>query len=98
MKRFKAWPIYLLSILILSVFLITGCGGKWSSSSQPATAPTVTFTAPLNNATGVPVNTAITTTFTVAMNSATINAATFTLTQGGTAVAGTVTYAGVTAV
>ena len=98
MKRFKSRQTYLLFILILSAFLIPGCGHWSSSSSTPATPPTVTLAFPLNNATGVAINTAMTATFTVAMDPTTITTATFTLTQGGAAVAGTVTYSGVTAV
>ena len=59
--------------------------------------PTVVSTIPLNGATGVPLAQAISATFSKAMNPATLNNATFTLTAGGAAVAGTVTYAGTTA-
>src|SRR5208283_2167921 len=51
-----------------------------------------------NNAANVPINTAITATFSKVMNPTTITNQTFTVTQGGTAVSGTVTYSGVTAV
>ena len=61
-------------------------------------APTVTATAPLGNATGVPVSTAITATFSAAMSAATITANSFTLVDArGAAVNGTVSYAGGTA-
>jgi hypothetical protein len=54
----------------------------------------VTALAPLNNATGVALNTAITAQFDEAMTPATMNASTFTLTtgSGGTSVGGAVTY------
>ena len=90
-------------ILILSCFLITGCGGhggetdKWIAPAD-TTAPMVTAVVPLNNATGVAVNTKISATFTKAMDTGTITTTTFTLTQAGVAVSGTVTYSGVTAV
>ena len=59
MKRFKAIQTYLLFILILSVFLITGCGGGETGHWLPpnTTAPTVSSTVPANAATGVPIAT-----------------------------------------
>jgi hypothetical protein len=60
------------------------------------TPPTVIATTPVNNAVAVPTNETVIATFSEAMTPATINAATFTLTgPGATAVAGTVTYAGI---
>jgi hypothetical protein len=104
MKRFKARQTYPLFILILSVFLITGCGGGGGGVTEtghwlppPGTAPTVTAVAPVNNATGVAINTKIAASFSEVMDSATITTTTFTLT-GATAVSGTVTYSGVNAV
>ncbi|MBB6147306.1 hypothetical protein HNQ77_005302 [Silvibacterium bohemicum] len=66
----------------------------WSFRTGSASAPpAVTFTTPVNGATGVPINDTVTATFNVAMNPATISATTFTLTgPGGAPVAGTVTY------
>ena len=61
------------------------------------TPPTVSLTDPLNAATGVAINKKITSTFSEAMDLSTITAATFTLMQGVTPVAGTVTYVGTTA-
>ena len=61
------------------------------------TAPTVTLTVPANAATGVAINQKIAATFSEEMNPATITTATFTLKQGTTPMAGTVTYAGTTA-
>jgi hypothetical protein len=61
------------------------------------TAPKVSFTDPVNPATGVPTNKKIAATFSEAMDPLTITAATFTLTRGGSSVLGTVTYVGVTA-
>jgi hypothetical protein len=64
----------------------------------PDTAPAkVNSTSPANTAISVAVNSAITAAFSRAMDPSTITNATFTLTQGTTPVAGTVTYAGVTA-
>ena len=53
--------------------------------------PSVTVTDPANNATNVAIDKVIVTTFSEAMDQATINGATFTVKQGSTAVAGTVT-------
>lgn len=101
MKIFKARQMYLLFIVILSVFSITGCGGGGGDGQAPVLgsgdaviAPTVTAVAPLNLATGVPINTKlITAAFSKAMAPASLTTASFTLAQGGTAVAGgTVTY------
>jgi hypothetical protein len=68
----------------------------WSfrtGSTSGATAPTVTFTDPANNATGVPINKKITATFSQAMAPSTITTTTFTVVgPGATPVAGTVTY------
>src|SRR5207249_2861185 len=61
------------------------------------TAPTVSFTVPANAATGVSISGKIAAAFSEAMDPSTINTASFTLNQGATAVAGTVSYAGVTA-
>lgn len=101
MKIFKARHMYLLFIVILSIFSITGCGGGGSDGQAPVLgsgdaviAPTVTAVAPLNNATGVPINIKIiTAAFSKAMAPASLTTASFTLAQGGTVVAGgTVTY------
>ena len=72
----------------------------WSFTTGAApdtTAPTVTLTVPANAATGVAINQKIAATFSEAMNPSTITTTTFTLKQGATPVAGTVTYAGTTA-
>ena len=62
------------------------------------TAPTVSFTVPAIGATGVATNQKIAVTFSEAMDPLTITTATFTLKQGTTAVTGTVSYVGVTAI
>ncbi|HEY1160453.1 MAG TPA: Ig-like domain-containing protein [Terracidiphilus sp.] len=76
----------------LLVVFIAGCG------QETVTIPSVVSTIPANGATDVVINTTISATFSVAMNPSTISATTFTVTgPGGTAVAGAVTYSGVTA-
>lgn len=59
--------------------------------------PTIIATDPLNNAINVNLLKTITANFSVAMDPATINASSFTLKQGTTAVLGTVSYSGITA-
>lgn len=100
MKRFKTQQIYLLFIFILSSFFITGCGGGGDVTGHwlGNTDITVTSTVPVNGATNVAINTKISATFSGAMDPVTITTTTFTLKQGTTAIAGTVTYSGVTAV
>ena len=106
MNKFASYSRALpwLMALLLSA-LVAACGGGAKDPilggpdlAPPAAAPTVTSTTPANAATGVPINRSITATFSQAMNSATITApGTFTLSQGGTPVAGVVTYTGTTA-
>jgi uncharacterized protein (TIGR03437 family) len=57
----------------------------------------VSFTVPASGAAGVAIGNAVAVTFSEAMNPATISTTTFKLANGVTPVAGTVTYAGVTA-
>jgi len=59
--------------------------------------PTVTATDPVNNAINVALNQTVTANFSTIMDGTTINATTFTLKQGTTAITGTVTYSGTTA-
>ena len=62
------------------------------------TPPTVSGTVNLNGATGVAVNTKIVFTYSEPIDPLTINATTFTVKQGATPVAGTVTHAGLTSI
>jgi hypothetical protein len=69
-----------------------------TAATPDTTAPTVSSTTPANAATGVALNQKIAATFSEAMDPLTITTATFTMAgPGATPVAGTVTYAGVTA-
>ena len=68
-----------------------------TGANADTTAPTVTSTAPLNLANGVPVNQEINAGFSESMNPLSITSTTFTLKQGLTPVAGLVTYLGTTA-
>ena len=69
----------------------------WSFSTGAIVSPIVISTDPAQNATSVPLNKVITATFSVPMDPLTIAATTFTLKEGSTPVAGTVSYSGITA-
>jgi hypothetical protein len=78
-------------VALLAVF-VAGCG------QEVVTSPAVVSTIPANGATAVVINTSISATFNMAMSPSTITASSFVVTgPGGTAVAGAVTYSGVTA-
>jgi hypothetical protein len=68
-----------------------------TGATPDTTRPTVSATVPANAATGVAISGKIAAAFSEAMDPLTVSTATFTLKQGTTAVAGTVSYAGVTA-
>ncbi|MDQ7825102.1 MAG: Ig-like domain-containing protein [Candidatus Eremiobacteraeota bacterium] len=69
-----------------------------TGSSIDTTAPTVTFTAPAQGDTGVPINRKIAATFSKAMDPTTISSTTFSVTGPNAApVSGTVTYVGLVA-
>ncbi|MBR9980786.1 MAG: Ig-like domain-containing protein [Desulfatitalea sp.] len=97
MKKFISQRTHLFFILILSVFLIAGCGGEWLPPTA-GIAPTVTLTIPANGATAVSINRAISASFSKAMDPLTITDAIFIVEKGGTAITGTVSYFDVTAV
>jgi hypothetical protein len=69
----------------------------WTFTTGSIVAPIVISTDPANNATNVALNKIVTATFNMPMNPSTINGVTFTLKQGTTPVAGTVSYSGSTA-
>src|SRR5450759_4038584 len=87
----KVFPI---AAMLLIVFL-AGC--KKDKDNPPGVLPTVTSTDPINNATGVILNKAVTATFSVPMDPLTLTATTFTIKQGTTLFAGTVSCTGSTA-
>lgn len=78
-----------------------GGSGQHDANPNPdgsmTAAPSVTATSPLDTTMNVSVNKHVTATFSRAMNGATLTASTFTVHQGTTPIAGTVTYAGTTA-
>jgi hypothetical protein len=72
---------------------------SWTTSAAAdTTRPIVISTINANGAIGVPINTKIAATFSEAMDPSTIILTTFTFKLGATAVSGTVSYSGVTAV
>src|SRR5450759_3459064 len=85
----KVFPI---AAMLLIVFL-AGC----KKDNPPGVLPTVTSTDPINNATGVILNKAVTATFSEPMDPLTLTATTFTIKQGTTLFAGTVSCSGSTA-
>ncbi|MBU0675626.1 MAG: Ig-like domain-containing protein [Proteobacteria bacterium] len=99
MKRIKIRNAYLGFTLMLTVFM-AGCGNGWDEATpaNDTTAPAVTFTIPVNGATGVSGNNKISATFTEEMDPLTITPATFIVKQGTTAVEGAMDYTGLTAV
>jgi O-glycosyl hydrolase len=81
----------------LAALAISGCGGGSTSTTPPPppAAPTVTLVTPAIGATNVATNApTIAATFNEGMSASSLTTSTFTLTpQGGSPVAGTVTYA-----
>jgi hypothetical protein len=63
-----------------------------TGAAPNTTPPTITLTAPASGAMGVPLNQTVNATFSQPMDPTTISTATFTLSTGGTSVAGTVSY------
>ena len=91
----KPWSGFL--ALLLTAF-VAGCGGGGGGgSTADTTAPTVSYTIPLDVASGVALNTNLAANFSEVMDAATITPASFTLKQGTTAVSGVVSYVGMTA-
>jgi hypothetical protein len=84
--------IFLSVSVIMLVLFLAGC-----KKDDAIVRPKALSTVPENNVTGVARNSTVEFTFSEAMNPSTINATTFTLKQGTTAVPGTVTYSGNTA-
>lgn len=75
-------------IALLAMLFAVGCG------QETVTAPFVVSTIATNGATGVVINTPISATFNMPMNPSSISSSTFTVTSGGAAVPGAVSYAG----
>lgn len=91
MKLTNLFPHIIIAMLL--VIVITGCKKEDDSDNSSM----VTSTDPINEATDVERNKLITITFADPMDPTTINANTFTLMLGTTAIPGMVTYSGTTA-
>lgn len=89
MKLTKLFPI----IAMLMIVLVAGC----KKDDDPKIRPMVISTDPITSSVDRAVNSMVSATFSVAMDEASINATTFTLTKGGSSVAGVVSYTGTTA-
>jgi len=90
MRRYRT--IFTCFLAALLVVYVAGCG------QETVSLPGVVSVTPAQGATGVVITTPVTATFSIAMNSASITTSTFTVVgPGGTAVAGTVAYSGMTA-
>jgi hypothetical protein len=93
------------ALVLTMMAALAGCGGEDpvgnpdSGSPDSGPVPTISATTPANAATGVAVGSSLSVTFSEAMAPATLTTSTFSVTgPGTTAVAGAVTYSGVTAV
>src|SRR6478609_4284951 len=85
-----------IKLLALSTMLIVvGCS---KDNKDPGPTPTVSATTPAASAVGIERKATISASFSAAMSPSTINATTFTVMKGTTAVPGTVTYSGTTAI
>ncbi len=101
MKKFDLLRVCFLFVSLMGILsILPGCGGEAGGGrwDKPPTIPAVSSTDPAHTATGVPLNNKISAIFSGTMDPSTINSSTFILQQGATAVAGTVTYSGVTAI
>jgi methionine-rich copper-binding protein CopC len=87
MKLKNVLPI----IAMLLVVLVTGCK---KDDNDTGVRPTVTSTDPMNEATGIAINSVISATFSESMDPSTLTTSTFLLEQGIAIVTGTVEYVG----
>ena len=84
-------------MFFLLVVFAAGCKKVIEEPGLIGVCPKVISTNPLDSAIGVSINPTINATFNEAIDSSTINATSFTLQQGTTPIAGTITYTGMTA-
>ncbi|MBA3828592.1 MAG: Ig-like domain-containing protein [Taibaiella sp.] len=80
--------------LLLLVVIVAGCKKVNEDAGLTGLCPQVVSTSPTDSAMGVAINTIVVANFNEVMDSSTITAATFTLKNGTTPIAGYVTYAG----
>lgn len=84
-------------LIVVLVFFMAGCKKVTEEQGLVGVCPIVISTDPANLAADIAINKTIDAVFNEAMDPQTISPTTFTLTNGATAVAGVVTYAGMTA-
>jgi len=96
-KGFSTVPPNKWFFLLMLVFFAAGCKKVDEQPGLMGVCPMVNSTDPVRNDTGVIVNKVISATFNEAMDASTINATTFTMKTGSTAITGAVTYSGMTA-
>jgi hypothetical protein len=99
MNKFKGFT-KMRNLVVLLVAFVAGCAsnGQEIPVVVDTTPPTVSFTAPINGQTAVPVNRILHAAFSEAMDTATITTTTFTVSgPGGTTVSGKVAAVGTSA-
>lgn len=89
-QAMRPWELLLIA---LPLALVSGCRSLSEEPFNPAECPRVTANFPLAAAVNVNENTRVTAKFNKAMNGASFTAETFTLYQGTTPIAGTISYA-----
>jgi len=92
-KKNKYWLTALIAIVM--TMAVASCEDE--DIGIIGTCPEIESTNPANLATGIPFNQIITATFKEAVNPLTVNGATYTISNGGTIIGGTVSYNGKTA-
>ena len=87
------------SLALVLLASLLGCGQQMVEfgGTPPGVPPTVISTIPASAATGVAIDSKVSAVFSTAMDGTTLTPTTFTVSQGATAVAGTVTTVGSTA-
>jgi hypothetical protein len=99
MKIFEKGTTTMAALFVLGMFTVLAGCGRWDRPAGPsASLTTVSSTLPANGAIAVPTGNRLTATFSGPMDAATITATTFVLRHNGALIAGTVSYAGVTAI
>jgi Protein of unknown function (DUF3494). len=84
-------------VVMLLIAFSTSCKKEEDPIIITGDSPTVSSSDPANSATGVALNRSVAVVFSEPMDQATITSLTFTLNQGSTPIAGTITYSGSTA-
>lgn len=91
MKSTKFSQLFLVIVTVIAAVAMVGCNSNIEPPDD-VIAPTITLTVPAADALAVTLNTSIVATFSEAMDDYTIIADNFTVTNGGVAIPGAVTY------